>query len=426
MLKSIKGKLDCWRGKHDLDEWRFTQDSSCRQVQVCLRPGCKVKNERESHSWSDWQYAREGACRRIKSCARCGGLEEGPTLHQFGDWLYVHDDHRQKSVRQLRQLRQILAARFNLEELRILCFDTGIDYEDLPSEGKNGKAKDIVVLAEKSRLLPRLLALSAQMRPDVDWSAVQPGLGKPGELQSIDLSKLNWELPDEESCHLRRECLRCGFKEDRRDHDWSNEAYEADFSCARVIGCYRCGESQSLAPIHQWGEKEYLRPGACELVSYCLRCGEARQEGEVRHQWKSWQRDFSKCVQVRECSRCGEFETGLPIPHDWGSWEYPSEYACYRARRCLHCNLEETSKEEEHQWGALGKPYDSCALVQACLRCGRQRSSGLSAEHDWEESDVTREYGSEEQIEQEYGKGFRKIKRECKHCGARDYRVEYG
>ena len=46
-------------------------------------------------------------------------------------------------------LRQILAERFNEGELRTLCFDLGIDYENLPGQGKADKARELVAYFQR-------------------------------------------------------------------------------------------------------------------------------------------------------------------------------------------------------------------------------------------------------------------------------------
>lgn len=43
----------------------------------------------------------------------------------------------------------ILSKRFNKEKLRTLCFALGVDYEDLPAEGKENKARELVKYCER-------------------------------------------------------------------------------------------------------------------------------------------------------------------------------------------------------------------------------------------------------------------------------------
>jgi hypothetical protein len=50
-------------------------------------------------------------------------------------------------------LREILSERLSLEEIRTLCFDLGIDYDNLPGEGKTAKARELMHLDIYSRIV---------------------------------------------------------------------------------------------------------------------------------------------------------------------------------------------------------------------------------------------------------------------------------
>jgi len=67
------------------------------------------------------------------------------------------------------ELRQLLARRFSLGELRNLCFDLGVDYDDLPAEGKAEKARELVAYLERRERISELVAILRTRRPDVDW-----------------------------------------------------------------------------------------------------------------------------------------------------------------------------------------------------------------------------------------------------------------
>ena len=79
-----------------------------------------------------------------------------------------------QALRQRARLRQTLATRFNLGELRTLCFDLGIDYDDLPAEGKANKARELVAYLERHQRLQDLVALGQHRRPDIDWGWIDP------------------------------------------------------------------------------------------------------------------------------------------------------------------------------------------------------------------------------------------------------------
>ncbi len=71
----------------------------------------------------------------------------------------------------LRKLRQVLNTYLNREELRTLCFDLGADYDNLPGEGKAGKARELIAHLEHRGRIPDLIRIGKQLYPDVPWPA---------------------------------------------------------------------------------------------------------------------------------------------------------------------------------------------------------------------------------------------------------------
>ncbi len=70
-------------------------------------------------------------------------------------------------------LRQILTERFDAEELRTLCFDLGIDYDDLPGRGRAAKARELVAHIDRRERIPDCIQAGRQARPDILWEQVQ-------------------------------------------------------------------------------------------------------------------------------------------------------------------------------------------------------------------------------------------------------------
>jgi len=58
---------------------------------------------------------------------------------------------------------------FNESELRDLCFQLNVDYEDLEGSGKRDKARELVTWMSRHSRLPDLTALATQLRPKVNW-----------------------------------------------------------------------------------------------------------------------------------------------------------------------------------------------------------------------------------------------------------------
>lgn len=62
-----------------------------------------------------------------------------------------------------------IARSFNLEELRTLCFELGINYDALGGEGLPGKARELLLHAARQKQLPQLVAALRQARPAIAW-----------------------------------------------------------------------------------------------------------------------------------------------------------------------------------------------------------------------------------------------------------------
>jgi hypothetical protein len=67
------------------------------------------------------------------------------------------------------KLRTLIIAHFNDGELRDLCFDLGIDYENLPGQGKSDKARELVAYVQRYERTDELVALCRRLRPNVAW-----------------------------------------------------------------------------------------------------------------------------------------------------------------------------------------------------------------------------------------------------------------
>jgi len=76
------------------------------------------------------------------------------------------------------ELAQTLATHFDKEELRTLCFHLGIDYDDLPAEGKGNKAREIVKYLERRSRIAELVETGRRLRPDVPWGDTPEGTGQ--------------------------------------------------------------------------------------------------------------------------------------------------------------------------------------------------------------------------------------------------------
>lgn len=66
-------------------------------------------------------------------------------------------------------LRQKLTDLFSLDDLQQICFDLGVDYEDLGSEGKSARAVKLILFCQRRGRMGELLRLCRVLRPEVTW-----------------------------------------------------------------------------------------------------------------------------------------------------------------------------------------------------------------------------------------------------------------
>jgi hypothetical protein len=85
------------------------------------------------------------------------------------------ETERQKLIR----LRKLLIDSFNLEELRILCFDLDFDYEELAGTTKTTRIHDFIMHLKRHGKLQQLLDEVSKQRPHVDWPDLEPETAVP-------------------------------------------------------------------------------------------------------------------------------------------------------------------------------------------------------------------------------------------------------
>jgi nucleoside phosphorylase len=85
----------------------------------------------------------------------------------------------------LAQLLENVGLYFDLEELRTLCFDLGVDYDSLRGEGKGAKARELLALFDRSGRIPELIEACAKRRPNVAWNIPVSPLAGSDKVQTI-------------------------------------------------------------------------------------------------------------------------------------------------------------------------------------------------------------------------------------------------
>ncbi len=75
---------------------------------------------------------------------------------------------RQPSPEQ--KLTHLFGSKFSEDELRSVCLDIGVDYENLPGSMKEARAQSLVRWAASRALLDELARIGKEKRPLDDWS----------------------------------------------------------------------------------------------------------------------------------------------------------------------------------------------------------------------------------------------------------------
>jgi hypothetical protein len=65
------------------------------------------------------------------------------------------------------QLHQILNKSFDESELRTLCFYLGVDYDNLPDQGKENRARELITHLDRRNRVSELVQIIKQQRPDI-------------------------------------------------------------------------------------------------------------------------------------------------------------------------------------------------------------------------------------------------------------------
>lgn len=78
-------------------------------------------------------------------------------------------------ARYLVEIHQILVDRFSLEELKTLCFEIGVEFDDLEGGGKRDKARELIRYLDRRDQLDALRQAVMRHRRDVIWPTVSSG-----------------------------------------------------------------------------------------------------------------------------------------------------------------------------------------------------------------------------------------------------------
>ncbi len=110
-------------------------------------------------------------------------------------------------ISEITALRLFIAEHFDLEELRTLCQDLGVDFDSLDGQGKESKVRELLAYMERHTRSDDLFKILERERPkawqslELAWSVslarvTTPVFWEP-YLRSISQAYQDWHLPDE-------------------------------------------------------------------------------------------------------------------------------------------------------------------------------------------------------------------------------------
>ena len=71
---------------------------------------------------------------------------------------------------QYQKLFQVLATRFDKQELKNLCFNLGVDFDNLSGESKGDKARELLAYLIRHNEIDELLVVGTRLRQDINWT----------------------------------------------------------------------------------------------------------------------------------------------------------------------------------------------------------------------------------------------------------------
>ncbi len=83
------------------------------------------------------------------------------------------------------QLQSQMAQAFNVEELKDLCFQLGVAYENIPGEGRDNKVRELIQYLERRGQINALLTLCEQERPNLNWRVIKPRAAQKKRVEPI-------------------------------------------------------------------------------------------------------------------------------------------------------------------------------------------------------------------------------------------------
>lgn len=261
-----------------------------------------------AHRWSEWHYEASGNCQQSRKCARCATTENRVAEHTWSTWKSVSGRQKIQVTQDRARVFKVLDEQFSDDDLRTFCAINGVDYDDLPADGQASRARELLLIFERT---DQLEALATKV------------IGfKPGSRNQLLEKSMDIAMADAaEQCRQTRACERCGTSETSVNHTLGNSAYVHADRCEQIVQCSVCFEQITQPPKHDFPPTwEYESPTSCVEIRRCQRCQAIERSEKIKHRWEDWRyQSPTSCQLVRSCERCEALETGK-IEHKPGEW----------------------------------------------------------------------------------------------------------
>lgn len=94
------------------------------------------------------------------------------------------------SAQYLSELHQKIDQYFSLEEVKQLCFELNVDYENIPGDTRSAFIRNLLVSLAKHGRLQQLIPRLRQNRPHVVWHDVPPDFELPQEIAEENIQQV--------------------------------------------------------------------------------------------------------------------------------------------------------------------------------------------------------------------------------------------
>ena len=81
------------------------------------------------------------------------------------------DSSQEKPV-DLRKLLRAINDSFSIDDLRDLCFELQLDFENLPGSAKKDKARELIIHFDRRKRINVLVTTFCELRPNVNFESI--------------------------------------------------------------------------------------------------------------------------------------------------------------------------------------------------------------------------------------------------------------